>query len=233
MMFWTAIAMGLVANLHCLGMCGPIALAVPVRNNSSSGRWKSVLIYNSGRIAMYALLGAIMGFFGEGIHLIGMQQLASVTFGIMIIIIGLVPVASKWVFKANGNLFSSIAGLKSTFGNLLRKRSYGAIFGIGVLNGILPCGMVYLALVGAVASGAVIHGALFMSLFGVGTLPVMLTLPVFGSLLSPSVRGKFRKILPVVTLCFGLLLIARGSNLGIPYVSPEIVQTVGSTLECH
>lgn len=234
MIYWTAIVMGLVANLHCLGMCGPIALAVPIKNNSTFARWKSALSYNLGRITVYALLGTVLGLLGEGIELIGMQQIASIAFGLMILIIGLVPVVSNRLFKLNGTLFSSISALKKTFASLLKHKSYPAIVGIGALNGLLPCGMVYLALVGAVATGSVVQGALFMTLFGLGTLPVMLALPLVGSLLSPRIRSKFRTILPVVTLCFGLLLIARGSNLGIPYFSPQkSTEVVGSTLQCH
>lgn len=234
MIYWTAIAMGLVANLHCIGMCGPISLAVPIRQNSTQARLKSVFAYNTGRVLMYGAIGAVFGLFGEGIALAGMQQMASIVMGVMTLLIAFIPSIARFFGPVNANVFSSFVALKSSFAKLLKKRSYSAIFGIGVLNALLPCGMVYLALVGAVASGEVIKGALFMVVFGLGTLPVMVTLPLFGQLISQSTRAKFRKVLPIVTLCFGLLLIARGSNLGIPFISPEVVSTsVGSNLECH
>ncbi len=234
MIYWTAIVMGLVANLHCIGMCGPISLAVPIKQNSTQARLKSVFAYNAGRVLMYGAIGAVFGLFGEGIALAGMQQMASIVMGVMILLIAFIPRVARFFGPANASAFSSFTALKSSFAKLLKKRSYSAIFGIGVLNALLPCGMVYLALVGAVASGEVMKGALFMVVFGIGTLPVMVALPLFGQLISPSIRAKFRKVLPVVTLCFGLLLIARGSNLGIPYISPEVVSTsVGSNLECH
>lgn len=226
--------MGLVANLHCIGMCGPISLAVPIKQNSTQARLKSVLTYNAGRVLMYGAIGALFGLFGEGIALTGMQQMASVVMGVMIVLIAFIPSVATFFGPANAQLFSSFSALKRSFAKLLKKRNYSAIFGIGVLNALLPCGMVYLALVGAMATGEVFQGALFMVVFGLGTLPVMVSLPLFGQLISMQTRSKFRKVLPVVTLCFGLLLIARGSNLGIPFISPEVTSTaVGSTLECH
>lgn len=230
---WGALAMGLVGNFHCLGMCGPIALAVPLGSRKFAGRVLGALLYNGGRILIYASLGALFGIIGKGFNLFGYQQILSISLGVIIIAAVLIPRLARI-----GNRTTSVVGrftgkLKSRFAKQLQNKSYGSLFVIGLLNGLLPCGLVYLAMAGAVVVGNWYSGAAYMALFGVGTLPVMLSLPIISNWIGSGIRTKIRKALPVVLVVFGLLFILRGMNLGIQYVSPKMDAETETVHKCH
>jgi sulfite exporter TauE/SafE len=222
MLLWSALIMGLIGNFHCLGMCGPIALAIPVKREGKYAKATSILLYNFGRILMYALIGLLFGLFGTGIVLFGFQQHLSIILGVLIVLAVLVPFLFKKLSNGKGYIFTLISKLKSTFAQQFKKNSYPAIFTLGLLNGLLPCGLVYVAVAGATATGSWYYGMAYMALFGLGTLPVMAALPYFGAKLSPNLKKKFTKLILPTMLLFGMLLILRGSNLGIPYVSPQM-----------
>lgn len=228
-----AILMGLVGNLHCLGMCGPIALAVPVKDGNRKNRLSSAFIYNTGRILIYVLFGAFFGLFGQGLQMAGLQQKTSITIGIMILLILLFPVLFKNFNILNSPFFSWVNKLKTAFQGHFKKRSYRSIFTIGLLNGFLPCGLVYMALAGSITTGSVWNGMAFMALFGIGTLPVMVALPYYSSLIKTPVKQKFRKLVPVFIFAFGVLFILRGANLNIPFISPEIQTENTQEIKCH
>lgn len=220
-MYLSALVMGLVSNFHCLGMCGPIALMVPVVGESNTSRWLSVLVYNLGRIMTYGVLGLLFGFFGYGLSLAGIQQPLSIALGSLIILVALLQ---HFYPKLKGMKIPGIGvftKLKSAFHKRFQKRSYQSNFILGSLNGLLPCGMVYLALVGSIATGDALNGMFFMMMFGLGTVPVMLFTPLFKEFLMRKTKIQFSKVVFVFALCFGSLLILRGADLGIPYVSPK------------
>lgn len=236
MLIWTALIMGLVGNFHCLGMCGPIALAVPIKKSGITSKLLSVLFYNSGRIFIYTLLGGMFGLFGEGIVLAGFQRYLSLILGALIIAAVLFPYLTKKVSVLNTPVFGLVSKLKTVFQKQFSKRTYRSIFMIGLLNGLLPCGLVYMAVAGAIAVGSWYMGMLYMFVFGLGTLPVMFLLPYFGQFINVKIRAKFVKLIPVTMFLFGLLLVLRGSNLGIPYISPKIEMSKTSccsAIKCH
>lgn len=219
-----AISIGLLGSLHCVGMCGPIALALPVQGKSQSARFVSILIYNSGRIITYAALGALFGLIGQGFAIFGLQQILSIVLGSLILIAVLLPsvLPAKNVFTSKfHNWFNH---LKSSLSYLFTKRSQSALFSIGLLNGLLPCGLIYMAMAGALASGSVINGMLFMAVFGLGTVPAMFSVAWFSNLASVKFRLTITKAMPYVVSVMAVLLILRGMNLGIPYISPKMVE---------
>ena len=126
------------------------------------------------------------------------------------------PILSKAYFFINA--------VKSKLSSLFSKRNYGAFFSIGLLNGLLPCGLVYMALAGSIATGSVVNGALFMMFFGLGTLPFMFAVTYYSNLISLRVRNQMRKVVPVVVALMAVLMILRGMNLGIDYISPKLTQ---------
>lgn len=213
--------MGLIGNFHCLGMCGPIALAIPLKKEGKYARITSVMIYNSGRILVYTVLGVLFGLLGKGIVLIGFQQHLSILLGVVIVVAVVLPFVFGKIGKGKNIVFSWITKFKALFAKQFTKNSYPAIFGLGMLNGLLPCGLVYVALAGALATGSWHHGAAYMALFGIGTLPIMAILPYFRNLLSINLRKKLTRLIAPTMLLFGILLILRGANLGIPYLSPQ------------
>lgn len=219
---WSALSLGLISNFHCLGMCGPIALAIPVKSDSTSSRIASILLYNIGRIFTYAILGAIFGFFGQGLFLMGIQQQISIILGAIIVIGAVLTLMNRKLNFTDKLLKGKLLKLQQSMSKYLRKQGYTNNFVLGLLNGLLPCGLVYFALVGAIATGHVLSGVTFMTMFGIGTLPVMVLLPWIKDYLTTSFRHKLQKAIPVMLIIFGGLLIVRGANLGIPYLSPKV-----------
>lgn len=217
----SALSIGFLGSFHCVAMCGPIALALPIHEGSATRKILFLLIYHFGRILVYSLLGAILAMAGKSFALIGLQQIVSVTIGVLVLLFLFFP--SSWLSKYNltrplSNLYIKLQG---SFSYLFKQRNPGAMFVMGALNGLLPCGLVYLALAGALASNGVAEGAIFMAFFGSATLPVMLALSFFKNKISLGMRNKMQRVTPYLISFMAVLMILRGLNLGIPYVSPE------------
>lgn len=214
----SALTLGLLGSFHCAGMCGPIALILPFPENNKWAKLYGGLIYHLGKIISYAILGIIFGSIGSGISLSGFQYNISFIMGILMIVFALISI----IFKNNTSFnIPFLNALKIKLGNLLSVKKYNSVFLIGLLNGFLPCGLVYIALAGAISSASIYKGALFMIFFGLGTLPMLLAISVIGSSLSLNIRRKITKFIPLTIILIGALFILRGSRLGIPYLSPD------------
>ena len=216
----SALMLGLIGSFHCAGMCGPIALAIPLNNQSSFNKINGSLIYNIGRAITYAIMGAIFGLLGKGLVMAGFQKWVSIIMGLIMVTSVLFPSLYKNRFDIDKSAFSFVGNLKIKLGHLLRKRSYSSLLLIGLLNGLLPCGLVYMAIAGAIATTNSLSGALFMFIFGLGTLPMLFAISILGNTLSVKLRSKMTKIIPAVVFFIGVLFILRGLGLGIPYISP-------------
>ncbi len=230
-MFWTAFTLGLLGSFHCIGMCGPIALALPVGGNNFWERISAAFIYNSGRILTYSVFGLVFGIIGKTFALAGLQQWFSITVGVLIVLSILLPTLFKAGNKITGFVTDFTSRIKNGMRDFFRQRTFSSFFFIGTLNGLLPCGLVYLAVAGASATSGAIEGAAYMALFGAGTLPVMLSVIVAGNFISVNIRNHIRKAMPYMILLIGVLFILRGLNLGIPYISPKISK--GEVHQCH
>lgn len=233
MFLWTAFVFGLLGSFHCIGMCGPIALALPIHNYKGWQKAAGSLSYNAGRILTYAALGTVLGFIGQIFKIARIQQVLSITMGGVILLAVILPFVMKSRPSFYNPFYSLVGKLKSRFGEQLKKRSFGSLFAVGLLNGLLPCGLVYLAMAGAVATTSVAGGALYMAAFGLGTLPLMFTVPLLGNFMPLSIRNTIRKTIPFVVAIFGILFILRGMNLGIPFVSPHVGEGNQSVHACH
>ncbi len=216
----SALVLGLMGSFHCAGMCGPIAIALPLHGNTISQKIFGGTLYNLGRTITYGIMGAIFGLLGQGVEMLGFQQKISVLMGALMIISVLFPV----LFKNKNNLGKSwsrfVGHFKKAMGKMFSIRSFSSLFFIGLLNGLLPCGLVYMAIAGAVGTGNVTQGSLYMILFGLGTIPMMLTISLAGDIMSQAIRKKINKLIPVLVVVIGLLFILRGLSLGIPFLSP-------------
>lgn len=216
-----AMAMGMLGSFHCVGMCGPLALSLPLSSNSLWAKFSGAFLYNSGRIVTYAVFGIVFGLIGNSVAFFGYQQWLSVILGILIIVFTVLP--KKAVpFKTNNGVLAFFERLRAVLGKLFFKKGYSSLFAIGLMNGLLPCGLVYMAAAGAVATGDVKSSVLFMVFFGLGTLPVMWSIAFFGNYVGVSIRQKIRKAYPYMMTVMACLLILRGLGLGIPYVSPKV-----------
>jgi len=231
----TAFFVGLLGSFHCIGMCGPIAIALPVSNSNNLSFVAGRLLYNLGRVVTYSFLGAVFGLLGSRLIISGFQQSVSIALGIAIVIAVLIPPKYKAKISQHNLVQKITLPLKSGISDLFKQGTFSTMFLIGILNGFLPCGLVYVALAGAVASGDAISGSAVMILFGLGTIPTMFAATIFGKFINLNIRRKISKAIPVFALVLGLLFILRGMGLGIPYLSPTIsVQVVDkSNMDCH
>lgn len=231
--FIAAISLGLLGSFHCIGMCGPIALALPVHHFSPFKKYLGILLYNTGRIITYTLLGFLFGLLGQSFYLGGFQQILSVTIGVLLLASVIIS-QTNW-FKTPGFGFIStfINSLKMQLGNLFSRKGLHFLFLIGLLNGLLPCGLVYLGIAGAIATGDFFKGAEFMFYFGLGTIPVMYAVAFLGQFLSLKYRNFIRQSMPIVVSVMAVLLIVRGLNLGIPYLSPQFEKKTNNVTCCE
>lgn len=228
-----AFLMGLVGSFHCLGMCGPIAMALPMGHRTNSGRLLGGVIYNLGRVFTYSFLGLILGTAGDLLISPKIQNIVSITFGALIVIYLLLPVKTKTALRISPNQ-ALLVRLRKQIAKFLYIDNNGSLFGIGMLNGLLPCGMIYLALTSSFLAGSAVKGSLFMFSFGLGTFPVMLAAVFFGSFVNQQIRSRLRKLIPVFLFFMAALLIVRGMNLGIPYLSPHLpAHASHETMICH
>ena len=233
-MIYSALILGLLGSLHCLGMCGPIAFMLPVDRTSRSKSALQTAIYHSGRIFAYGLMGLLFGILGKGLNLFGAQQNLSIFIGVLMIILVLIPFHRFGGFRLTKPIYKAVAWFKQTLGASFQKKTADTFLTIGFLNGFLPCGLVYMALLGATAMGGAAEGFLYMIIFGIGTIPLMTVAVFFGSAIKSSFKNRIRRLVPVFVILIGVLFILRGLGLGIPYVSPKANSSmVTNTVECH
>lgn len=218
--FITPLTIGLIGSFHCIGMCGPIVVALPLKKHNLAAKITGTLLYNSGRVITYSMLGILFGLLGRGIHMAGFQQWTSILLGVAMIISVLFPFFFREKISI-GNLFSGFAArLILRLKKLFTDRSYSSLLMIGILNGLLPCGLVYVAIAGAINSGTVLSGAFFMMLFGIGTIPLLLIATLASDAIGQRLRSKMQRVVPYFVFFLGVLFILRGLSLGIPYISP-------------
>jgi len=214
-----AIALGLLGSLHCAAMCGPLMLALPVPPGGPGRFIAGRVLYQIGRVTTYCLLGVVAGLIGKSILLAGFQRTLSIALGAAILLGFLI---SKKV-AVSAPAVKLVTRLKSAMSRQLQRRDFRALALLGMLNGLLPCGLVYVALAGAISQGAMLKGILYMALFGLGTTPTMLGIGLSGKMFPLAFRLRLRSAIPVGVCLVASLLILRGMALGIPYVSPACV----------
>ncbi|MBU2902221.1 sulfite exporter TauE/SafE family protein [Maribacter dokdonensis] len=233
-MLLSALILGLMGSLHCVGMCGPIAFMLPVDRTNNYKKFGQIFIYHFGRLLAYGIIGLVFGLLGKGLSIFGIQQKLSIAIGIIMILIVLIPYQTFNKYNLSKPIYKVISKVKNQLGKELKKKSPDTFLTIGFLNGFLPCGLVYMALFGSIAMGDALQGSLYMMLFGVGTLPLMTAAIYFSNLLKGGIRQKVQKAIPVFVIITGALFILRGLGLGIPYVSPApVTQLVSNAIECH
>ncbi len=218
----TGLAIGFFGSFHCVGMCGPIALILPVAGKTFAIRLLSRILYNIGRIITYSALGFLFGLLGSRFVISGFQQYMSIAIGIIILIYLLLPRKIKTKIIQFGFVLQFNAKIKNSLGYFIKSKSVFSLFVIGLINGLLPCGFVYMGLSGAIALGEPHNSMLFMTFFGLGTFPAMLITSMAGNKINLSLRKKINKIIPYLAALMAVLFILRGLNLGIPYVSPKL-----------
>lgn len=218
----TAFFLGFAGSLHCFSMCSPISIIMLTEKKISFKILLNNLLYQIGRLTSYIILGILFSFLGKSFSLIGLHKIISLLLGLFIILY-------IFYFKLYINIrFINIFYIK--FINFfqkklicfLKKKNLFSAFLIGILNGLLPCGLLYLAITTSISMGDIINGIYFMLFFGIGTIPIMLTSLLLGNIIKINlINNNFIKyITPILLFFMSILLFLRGLGLGIPYISP-------------
>lgn len=224
--------MGLLGSVHCIGMCGPLVMALPLTPKNIFQKTIAIVLYHLGKILSYASLGVLFGLFGSQLPIFGFQQHISIVIGVAM----LLYLVYVFIFKAKHFYIPGFSPIHkaviNALGNLFKKDSAFAFLAIGILNGLLPCGMIYFALSSAMATQNIIQGGWFMAFFGLGTVPVLLMVTIWGQFMGFAFRRKLQRLIPVFIFGVGVLLILRGLNLGISYISP-VLGIGNEVISCH
>jgi sulfite exporter TauE/SafE len=226
----TALLMGITGSLHCAGMCGPIVMVMQFQFLEGWKRAAGIALYHIGRTSVYAALGAVL-FSVKSVFTPQVQQYVSIGLGSFLLVLGVltflpnvVRVKLPWANFVTGSI-----------GKFLAKPGLKALFMSGVLNGLLPCGLVYMALSASMVTNTVIEAITFMYAFGAGTVPVLVFITVFKTRLKLFNEPSVKRLIPIMMFAFGTLFVMRGLNLGIPMLSPKITveQAKITTSCCH
>ena len=208
------LAFGAFGSVHCVGMCGPLALSLPGKHQPRWQFWAERGLYNLGRAVTYSLLGVLVGAAGQVVSLAGAQQGLSVGIGVIMILAATVPWVSRQVQRIEQTPSAFLGRVMKPIGTLYRTGGPTAMLIVGLLNGLLPCGFVYAALATAVTTGSVAQSTVFMAGFGLGTGPAMLGVSLLGRVASTQLRTRLQRLVPIGLALVGLLLILRGLGLG-------------------
>ncbi|HLV69376.1 MAG TPA: sulfite exporter TauE/SafE family protein, partial [Xanthomarina sp.] len=222
-MLWSALVLGLLGSFHCVGMCGPIAFMLPVDRSHSLKKVAQIGTYHFGRLLAYSFIGLVFGLVGKGLYLFGVQQQLSIVIGVLMIVVVLIPTQTFNAYNFSKPIYRVISRVKTGLGQAMKKKTADTFLTIGFLNGFLPCGLVYMAVFGSLATANALQGSLYMFLFGLGTIPLMTTAIYLGKFLNANIKQRIQKAIPVFVVVIGLLFIVRGLGLGIPYLSPAPV----------
>lgn len=225
-----AFTLGLLSSLHCIGMCGPISLALPIGKQSYIGKSITLLIYNFGRVVTYATLGLLISIFGKYLSPSYFQQDFSKFIGNAVIITSMLFILKPKLLVQDNYFFKIV---KRELTRLFQRRSFPVYFLIGLFNGLLPCAMVYMAIGTAITLENKFSSILFMSAFGFGTLPAMMLIGFGGGVWLNKLKSKISRVVPFIAIAYGFMLILRGMDLGIPYLSPKLNHSQNENINCN
>ncbi|WP_025743253.1 sulfite exporter TauE/SafE family protein [Aquimarina pacifica] len=233
-MLLSGFILGILGSFHCIGMCGPIAFLLPLDKTNQTTKFFQILLYHSGRLFAYGLIGLFFGLIGKSLNLLGIQQALSIGIGVTMILLVVLPHKTITKYNFVTPITRLVSKVKSSLGQALNKKTPDTFLIIGFLNGFLPCGLVYMAVLGAIVTEALLMSSFYMVFFGLGTLPLMTTVVYIGDFLTQKTRQSIQRIIPICIVLIGLLFIIRGLGLGIPYISPKpTTEIVSANFECR
>lgn len=226
-----AFLMGFLGSVHCAVMCGPIVLGLPLNKRGGWYNVLQVLLYQFGRISIYTLLGLLVGLVGDTFSVFAKQETLSLVIGILLVLFTAAQWSGRYVSAFQKLQNKMIVPISKLMGKVFKFPFWG--FFAGMLNGLIPCGMVYLALATALNSANLQSGATFMLLFGLGTAPLMLFISLGSVYLKKYFRFNSQKLIPWFALFIGALFILRSANLDIPFLSPHTHANYGGAANCE
>jgi uncharacterized protein len=223
-----AFLMGFTGSLHCAGMCGPIVWIMPFQLFNGFKKAVAMILYHLGRVSVYAAFAFVLHSF-RNLFEPKIQQYISVGLGSLLLLAGVLSFMPAGAVKLTLPWSEQV---KAQLGKVIGKPSFGAITAAGILNGMLPCGLVYMALTASLSVPTTAQATLLMYAFGLGTIPMMISITLLKSRMAFLRTNHLRKMVPVVLFAFGCLFVLRGMNLGIPYLSPRVVVTQHEIRSC-
>ncbi|MEX1239138.1 MAG: sulfite exporter TauE/SafE family protein [Cyclobacteriaceae bacterium] len=215
-MWVTALLIGFAGSFHCLGMCSPLAMAVTSMKPSALF---NRFLYNTGRITTYALMGSIVSGAGFLLPFHKFQNIISIALGLALLVIGFGGLRKITIPGLTSLMQKLSSRLKALFGRQLKHKSMGAIVILGALNGLLPCGLTFIALTWCLTLKGPLDGFNFMLLFGAGTLPVMLGVTGILPVLINRFNWNLQRVTTAVLIFSGCILIARVFIIHLPHAS--------------
>lgn len=228
----SAFILGILGSTHCIGMCGPIALSLPTINQTLGSRFWGSFLYNIGRVVTYSIIGLCIGLMGNYIALAGAQNAFSITMGAVILCFLLFPFINHLI--GSKNIFSSFYNhIRLLIIKVFSRKKYSSFFIIGLLNGLLPCGLVYIAMAGALTTDGLLKSMAFMGFFGLGTLPLMWAVAFFGNFATTKIRKVFKLTYPIIVFTMACMLILRGMGINILHPNPNSSSSIHqAVIEC-
>ncbi len=214
-----AFLMGFLGSLHCAVMCGPIMLSMPLQKSSFLKNAIQLLLYQMGRILTYLLLGALVGAIGNSVRVFANQQTLSLLVGSLLVVFTLLHFSGRHLKQFNAMQAKLVNPIAKLMGKIYGLPFWGLY--AGMLNGLIPCGMVYLALATSLNTASVGNGTLFMLLFGLGTTPLMFAISLGRVFIKRYIHFNTNKLVPWFMLLIGTIMILRAADLGIPFLSPD------------
>lgn len=216
--YFSAFLIGLAGSVHCVGMCGPLALAIPGASKDKGFTFfLRTIAYQISRISGYGVLGLIVGFFSQGMQFTGVQPYFSLLSGILLLFLGFFGIIPEVnAFSKYPIIQHFQVKINRIIGTVMTNEHFSTPFVLGFLNAMLPCGMIYIALGTGLSSGNMSEAALYLISFGLGTLPLMFMVSLSGQLLSLQMRRSWQKTIPIIFMISGIILIYKGMNIALP-----------------
>lgn len=205
-MWLTALIMGLAGSLHCAGMCSPLAMTITSMNSPA---FSNRLLYNAGRILTYGILGASVATMGLILPLPKFQNILSITLGIILITMGVTGISGLRIPLLTISIIKFTNLIKNIFSKFIQQKHRGSLLLLGALNGLLPCGLTFLALTFCITLATPFQGFMYMLLFGAGTLPVMLGFISLLQFLTRKFNFNIKAVTKGMLILSGLLLVVR------------------------
>lgn len=214
-MLWAALITGLIGSLHCAGMCGPLVCAMPIDKRTPAAEGMGLLVYNTGRIVAYGLLGFFMGMGGALVLNLTGVWFAYVA-GALLVALGVYKLVRGGTREMPMPVF-----MRKWMGCLFRTRSPLVLPLLGLLNGFIPCGVVYAALAGASVTASPWQGGLYMLVFGLATWPALFSGYYLAARISQKVRKYYRPAGAVFLCLLGILLWVRALQQPVPRAAQD------------
>lgn len=227
---WPGFLIGFLGSFHCVAMCSPLMLSIPFGKGNSLNVLKQGFLYQLGRVLSYVAIGLLFYAVGKSFELVMLQNGISIFIGALLLIYGFM----RLLRKSNSGFeqrFISFLNLPKLYAKLQGKRNGATKMFLGVANGLLPCGLVYMAAVTSVLAESFQQNMLFMVAFGFGTIPTMLAVLVLGKNLK-NLGVKLYRTTPFILMLMGFYFVLRGMELGIPFMSPTLPVAGDSTAVC-